>query len=50
MSKLEKCRTALDKLHIACETSMPEIYDWYLTDSFASEARENAIEALDQTK
>jgi hypothetical protein len=49
-TELIKCREALDKLHIACETSKPEIYEWYLTDPFASEARENAIETLNQTK
>lgn len=50
LTKLAKCRESLDKLHIACETSKPEIYDWYLTDPFASEARENALEALEETK
>jgi len=49
-AKLAKCREALDKLHIACETSKPEIYDWYLTDPFASEARDNALETLEETK
>ena len=49
-AKLAKCRTTLDKLHITCETSKPEIYDWYLTDQFASEARENALETLEETK
>jgi hypothetical protein len=49
-AKLSKCREALDKLHITCETSKPEIYDWYLTDPFASEARDNALETLEETK
>ena len=44
-----RLREALDKLHIACETSKPEIYDWYLTDSFASDARQIALEALCST-
>jgi hypothetical protein len=50
LAKLAKCRTALDKLHIANETSKPEIYEWYLTDPFASEARDNALETLEETK
>ena len=44
-----RLREALDKLHIVCETSKPEIYDWYLTDSFASDARQSALEALAST-
>lgn len=42
----EDLATALDRLHIACETSQPDIYDWYLCDVFASKARMGAIEAL----
>jgi len=37
---------ALDRLHIACETSRPDIFDWYQCDVFASAARMGAIEAL----
>ena len=44
-----RLREALDKLHIVCETSKPEIYDWYLTDPFASDARQIALEALSST-
>ena len=44
-----RLREALDKLHIVCETSKPEIYDWYLTDPFASDARQIALEALAPT-
>ena len=37
---------ALDELHILCETAPPDIFDWYLTDKLAEEARKNAIEIL----
>ena len=47
--EVRRLREALDKLHIVCETSKPEIYDWYLTDPFASEARQSALEALSST-
>ena len=44
--RLTATNKALGELHIVCETSKPEIFDWYLTDQFASEARKNAIEIL----
>ncbi len=43
---IEELHKALDELHITCECAHPDIRDWYLSDPFAKEARQNAIEIL----
>ena len=43
----EELYKALDDLHIACECAIvPDVEEWYRGDLFASEARQNAIDAL----
>lgn len=43
----EKLHRALDALHIACEcANVPEVYEWYRSDPFATLARDRAINLL----
>jgi flagellar biosynthesis/type III secretory pathway protein FliH len=43
---IDQLHRALDSLHLACETSPPDIYEWYSAGIFGPEAREKALEAL----
>jgi hypothetical protein len=43
---IEQLHKALDGLHVTFEGARDNIFHWYVSDTFASTAREKALDAL----
>jgi hypothetical protein len=47
---IDQLHEALRNLHVTCETARDNIFNWYIGDTFAGEARRKALEALKSSR